>query len=157
MPRRAYKRQDVSPDEIYNSYEVAKFINYVMRDGEKAVARRIVYDVLEDLKKDDKDPLRFLHKAISNVSPTAEVRPRRLGGASYLVPVEVRKSRKLYLALNWLIDAATSRSNKEFKTFKDKLVAEIRDAANNIGNAVVKRQQTEKIAEANKAFAHLKW
>lgn len=157
MPRHAYKRQEVHPDAIYNSYEVAKLINYIMVDGKHSVAQSIVYGALEDLKKDDKDPVHFLMKAFSNVTPSTEVRPRRLGGASYLVPVEVRKSRKLYLACNWIINAAQARSNKEYKTFKDKLVAEIRDASNNLGNAIAKRQQTEKMAEANKAFAHLKW
>lgn len=157
MPRQAYKRLDVDADEVYNSYEIAKLINYIMLDGKKDVARKIVYGMMEDLKKDDADPMKFFHKALSNVSPTTEVRPRRLGGASYLVPVEVRKARKLYLALNWIVDAANSRSNKEFKSYKDKLVAEIRDAANNVGNAVAKKQQTEKMADANKAFAHLKW
>lgn len=157
MPRHAYKRLDVHPDEVYDSYEVAKMINYIMVDGKKSVARKVVYNALEELKKDDEDPIRFLQKALGNVSPTTEVRPRRLGGASYLVPVEVRRSRKLYLSINWIIDAAKKRSNKEFKTFTDKLVAEIRDAAQNMGNAINKKQQTEKMAEANKAFAHLKW
>lgn len=158
MPRHAYKREEVKTDPVYNSYEVAKLINYIMLDGKKSVARKVVYDTIEELKKDSpEDPLKMLHKALGNVSPTTEVRPRRLGGASYLVPVEVRKARKIYLALNWIVDAARSRSNKEFNTFTDKLVAEIRDAANNTGNAIAKRQTTEKMAEANKAFAHLKW
>lgn len=158
MPRHAYKRLDVKTDPIYDSYEVSKLINYVMFDGKKSVARQVVYDAIEELKKDSpEDPLKTLHKALGNVSPTTEVRPRRLGGASYLVPVEVRKARKIYLALNWIIDAARSRSNKEFNTFTAKLVAEIRDAANNTGNAISKRQQVEKMAEANKAFSHLKW
>ncbi len=157
MPRHAYKRLDVDPDEVYNSYEVAKLINYIMVDGKKSVARRVVYDALEQLRTDDEDPVRFLLKALGNVTPTTEVRPRRLGGASYLVPVEVRKSRKLYLSMNWLVDAASKRSNKEFHTFTEKLVAEIRDAAQNLGNAIAKKQQTEKMAEANKAFSHLKW
>lgn len=157
MPRHAYKRLDVNPDEVYNSYEVAKLINYIMIDGKRSVARRVVYDALEQLRTDDEDPVRFLLKALGNVTPTTEVRPRRLGGASYLVPVEVRKSRKLYLSMNWLIDAARKRSNKEYHTFTEKLVAEIRDAAQNLGNAIAKKQQTEKMAEANKAFSHLKW
>jgi small subunit ribosomal protein S7 len=158
MPRHAYKREEVTPDPIYNSYELAKLMNYVMLDGKKDAARKIVYDMMEELKKENADdPLKVLHKALANVSPTVEVRPRRLGGASYLVPVEVRKTRKIFLSLNWIITAATARSNKEFHTFSEKLVAEIRDAANNQGAAVAKRQQVEKMAEANKAFAHLKW
>jgi small subunit ribosomal protein S7 len=158
MPRHAYKREAVKNDPVYDSHEVAKLINYVMVDGKKNVARKVVYAAIEELKKDAADePLKMLHKAIANVGPTVEVRPRRLGGASYLVPTEVRKARKLYLALNWLVDAANARSNKEFHTFSDKLVAEIKDASNNLGAAIQKRQTTEKMAEANKAFAHLKW
>lgn len=158
MPRHAYKRLEVKNDPVHDSFEVSKLINYVMVDGKKNVARKLVYDTIESLKKDNaEEPLTVLHKAISNVAPTVEVRPRRLGGASYLVPVEVRKVRKIYLALNWIVNAANSRSNKEFHTFSEKLVAEIRDAANNTGAAITKRQQTEKMAEANKAFAHLKW
>lgn len=158
MPRHAYKRLEVKTDPVYDSYEVSKLINYIMVDGKKNVARKLVYDTIEELKKDSaEDPLKMLHKAIANVSPTVEVRPRRLGGASYLVPVEVRKARKIYLALNWIVDAANSRSNKEFHSYTEKLVAEIRDAAANTGAAITKRQQVEKMAEANKAFAHLKW
>lgn len=158
MPRHAYKRLPVKNDPIFDSFEISKLVNYLMKDGKKAVARKLVYDTIEVLKKETPDdPLKLLFKAIANVSPTTEVRPRRLGGASYLVPVEVRKARKIYLALNWIIDAAEGRSNKEFNTFTDKLVAEIKDAANNTGPAITKRQQVEKMAEANKAFAHLKW
>ena len=158
MPRHAYKRLETKNDPVHDSYEVSKLINYIMVDGKKNVARKLVYNAIEELKKDSADePLKMLHKAIGNVAPTVEVRPRRLGGASYLVPVEVRKTRKIYLALNWIVDAANARSNKEFHSYTDKLVAEIRDAANNTGAAITKRQQVEKMAEANKAFSHLKW
>jgi len=157
MPRRPYKKIPVELDPVYNSYEVAKLINFVMVDGKKAVARKIVYEVLEDLKKQGQDPLRILHQAIDNVGPNHEVKPKRLGGASYLVPVEVRKERKLFLALNWIIDAAAARSNKEYRSFRKKLLAELIDASKNQGQAVNKRIQTEKLAEANKAFAHLRW
>lgn len=157
MPRHQYKKREIKPDEVYQSFEVAKLINYVMVDGKKSVARKIVYSVLERIKKDGKDPLIVLGEAIKNVAPNFEVRPRRLGGASYLVPIEVRKERKLFLALNWIIEAAKSRSNKEYKTFIDKLYHELIDAAGNQGQAVAKRLQTEKLAESNKAFAHLRW
>lgn len=158
MPRHAYKRLAVKNDPVYDSFEVAKLINYVMYDGNKSAARKAVYEAIEELKKETpEDPLKTLHKAIGNVSPTTEVRPRRLGGASYLVPVEVRKARKIHLALNWIIDGARSRSNKEFHTFSQKLVAELKDAAAGQGAAMTKRQQIEKMADANKAFAHLKW
>ncbi|MCX7996221.1 MAG: 30S ribosomal protein S7 [Patescibacteria group bacterium] len=158
MPRHAYKRLPVDNDPIYDSFEVAKLINYVMIDGKKNVARKCVYEAIKELAKETPDdPLKLLHKAIGSVQPTVEVRPRRIGGASYLVPVEVRKARKIYLALNWIIDAANARSNKEYRTFTAKLVAEIKDAANGLGAAIAKRQQVEKMAEANKAFSHLKW
>lgn len=157
MPRHSYKKKTIRKDPVYKSYEVAKLTNYVMLNGKKSVAQKIVYDILEDLKKESQDPLRMLTQALDNVAPTYEVKPRRLGGASYLVPTEVRKERKLFLALNWIIDAARSRSNKEFHTFGKKLLAEITDAAKNQGQAVAKKLQTEKLAEANKAFSHLKW
>ncbi len=157
MPRHPYKKRLIKPDLIYNSLEVAKFINYVMIDGKKSVAQRIVYNTLERLKKTSNNPLKTLHQAITNVAPNFEVRPRRLGGASYLVPIEVSPQRKLFLALNWIIEAAKKRSNKEYHTFEEKLYQEILDAANNQGEAVAKRLQTEKLAEANKAFAHLRW
>ncbi len=157
MPRHSYKRKTVRKDPVYENHEVAKLINYIMRDGKRSVARGIVYDVFEELKKQSQDPLKILRVALDNVSPTHEVKPRRLGGASYLVPIEVRPERKLFLALNWIVDAARSRSNKEFHTFKQKLLTELLEASKNQGNAVAKKAQTEKLAEANKAFSHLRW
>ncbi len=157
MPRHPYKRQSVKSDEVYKSLEASKLINYIMVDGKKTVAQGIVYDLLEQIKKEGQDPLKILHQAIDNVAPTYEVKPRRLGGASYLVPTEVRRNRRSFLALNWIITAATARPNKEYHTFSKKLLAEITEAAKNQGQAVAKKQQTEKLAEANRAFAHLKW
>ena len=157
MPRRSYKRQRPKAEPVYNSIEVAKLINYLMVDGKRTVAENVVYSAMEELKKDGQDALTVLKQAISNVSPTYEVKPRRLGGASYLVPTEVRKDRKLFLSLNWILTAASSRSNKEYPAFYKKLVAEIQEAAANTGQAVSKRAQTEKLADANKAFSHLKW
>lgn len=157
MPRHHYKKNTTENDTLYNSYEVSKLINYIMYDGKKNVAENIVYTVLANLNKDKKKATMKLKKAIANVSPKKEVRPRRLGGASYLVPVDVREERKLYLALKWIIDAARSRSNKEFHTFAEKLTAELDEASKNQGKAVEKRNQTEKVAQANKAFSHLKW
>lgn len=157
MPRHSYKKIPVKSDPVYNSIEVSKLINYLTIDGKKSVARNIVYEVLEELKKTSPDPLDVLNLAIHHVAPAFEVKPRRLGGASYLVPSEVRRDRKLFLALNWIIEAAKAKSNKEFHTFAKKLFTEIIDASKNQGQAVTKRQQTEKLAEANKAFAHLKW
>lgn len=157
MPRRPYKKITVRQDPIYKSPETAKLINYIMRDGKKSVAQTIVHKVFERLTKEKQDPVKVLSQAISNVAPTYEVKPRRLGGASYLVPVEVRRERRLFLALNWIIEAANSRSNKEYKKFENKLYTELLEASKNQGNAVNKKLQTEKLAEANKAFAHLKW
>ncbi len=158
MPRHPYKKRTVSSDAVFDSFEIAKFINYIMIDGKKSVARAIMYEIMGELEKKQKEEgLKILHKAIANVSPSVEVKPRRLGGASYLVPTEVRKERKLYLAVNWIIEAAKAKPNKEFRSFKNKLLTEILDAANNQGAAVAKKAQGEKLAEANKAFAHLKW
>ncbi len=157
MPRHPYKKLLVKPDPIYGSIEVTKLINYLMVDGKKSVAQKIVYQAFEELKEKGEDPLKVLHQAINNVAPNHEVKPRRLGGASYLVPVEVKRDRKLFLALNWIITAASARSNKEYRTFASKLLTELSEASKNQGQAVNKRLQTEKLAEANRAFAHLKW
>ncbi len=157
MPRHGYKKRTIKADAIYNSHEVSKLINYIIMDGKKSVAQAIIYKTMEELKKENEDPLKVLHKAITNVAPTVEVKPRRLGGASYLVPTEVRKERRLYLALNWIIEAAKAKPNKEFRSFEAKLTSEIIDASKSQGASVNKRLQAEKLAEANKAFAHLKW
>ncbi|MCX7881112.1 MAG: 30S ribosomal protein S7 [Patescibacteria group bacterium] len=157
MPRHLYKKRLIKPDSLYKSYEVAKLINYIMKDGKKAVAKKIVYSVFEKFKKQGNDPLKILNQAIQNVAPRFEVKPRRLGGASYLVPIEVRKERKLQLSLKWIIEAARKKPNKQYHTFIDKLFIELTEAANNQGEAIAKKMQTEKLAEANKAFAHLKW
>ncbi|KKQ01600.1 MAG: 30S ribosomal protein S7 [Candidatus Roizmanbacteria bacterium GW2011_GWA2_36_23] len=157
MPRHFYKKRKIKFDPVYKNFEVAKLVNYIIIDGKKSVAQNIVYNVLEQFKKENQDPLKTLHQAIDNIGPNHEVRPRRLGGASYLVPIEIRRERRLFLALNWLIEAAKARSNKEFPTFADKLSAEIKDAVKNQGQAIAKKLQTEKLAEANKAFSHLKW
>ena len=142
---------------MYDSIEVSKLVNYVMRDGKKSVAQKQVYNALESIKGSKLDPVDILHKAINNVAPTKEVRPRRVGGASYLVPVDTRQQRKTFLALNWIVEAARARSNKQYKTFDAKLQAELMDAYQNQGEAVNKRLQVEKLASANKAFAHFNW
>ncbi|GIW62315.1 MAG: 30S ribosomal protein S7 [Patescibacteria group bacterium] len=157
MPRRSYKRIEIKPDPVYNSKTVAKLINYIMRDGKKSVAEKIVYTAFEEIKTKKLDPIEILEKAIENTAPEMEVRARRLGGASYLVPVPVRPTRKIFLSLNWIIDSASKKSNKQFKTFTEKLVDELLLAAKGEGGAVEKRQEVEKLVEANKAFAHLRW
>lgn len=157
MPRHSYKKHAAESDPVFESLELSKLINYIMRDGKKTVAAHIVYGVCEDIKQQGEEPLKILHKAISNVGPNVEVKPRRLGGASYLVPTEVKKERRVYLALHWIIEAAAAKSNKEFRSFRKKLLTEIVDAAKGQGQAINKRLQAEKLAEQNKAFAHLKW
>lgn len=157
MPRRAYKKNIVKKDMIYNSYEVSKLINYVMMGGKKTVAEKVVYDALSLIKEQNLDPLEIMRKAINNVAPLHEVKARRVGGASYLVPSDTRQERKLFLSLNWIVDGANSRSSKEYKSFSKKLFAELMDASNELGSAVNKKKSVEKVAEANKAFAHFKW
>ncbi|HLD27048.1 MAG TPA: 30S ribosomal protein S7 [Patescibacteria group bacterium] len=157
MPRRPYKKRNVKPDIIYSSYEVAKLITYVMKDGKKSVAEHIIYTIIETMKKNKLNPLEVIHKAIENTAPQFEVKPKRVGGASYLVPIETRSSRKIFLAFNWIIKAAYNRSSKEYRTFDKKLYAELMDAYQGQGEAINKRKQVEKLAEANRAFAHFKW
>lgn len=155
--RKAPKRLLV-PDPLYNSKMVTRFINRVMTDGKKSTAQRVVYGAFELIEKQtSKNPLPVFESALSNVSPKMEVRPRRVGGASYQVPVEVRGGRKEALAIRWLILAAASRSNKEYKSFSAKLAAELLDASNNTGIAIKKREDTHRAAEANRAFSHFKW
>lgn len=158
MPRRSYKRLPVKEDPKFNSHQVAKLINYVMVDGKKSVARRMVYSCLDMIQaQENLNPVEVLSRAVENVAPAREVRPRRVGGASYLVPYETRNERKVFLALNWIVEAAKSRSNKQYKSFDKKLHDELMDAYQNQGEAISKRLQVEKLAEANKAFAHFSW
>lgn len=145
-------------DPIYSSRLVTRFINKVMEDGKRSVAQNLVYQALEQIKEATKqDPISVFEKAILNVSPKMEVRPRRVGGASYQVPVEVRGDRKEALAIRWILDGARKRSNKEFHTFDKKLAQELMDAAQNTGAAIKKRDDVQKTAQANRAFAHFRW
>ena len=157
MPRRNYKIRKVEVDSLYKSHEVTKLINYIMRKGKRTVAKKHVYQVMTTIKKKGNNPLVVLNQAIINASPKYEVKPKRLGGASYLIPVEVKEGRRSFLSLKWIIQAAKLRSNKTYHRFSDKLAAEILDAAQGQGKAIEKKNQTRKLAQANKAFAHLKW
>ncbi len=157
MPRRGYKKRPDSTDPVYDSMEVAKLIGYLMVDGKKSVAARIVYRAFDLIKEKNLSPIDVLHKALQNVAPTHEVKPKRVGGASYLVPMETRPGRKIFLAFNWIIDAARGRANKEYHTFEEKLATELMDAYQQQGSAVNKRVQMEKLADQNKAFAHFRW
>ena len=156
MPRRGnIAKRDVLADPIYNSKMVTRLVNSVMLDGKKGVAQKIVYEAFSMIQeKTGNDPLETFEKAMENIMPSLEVKARRVGGATYQVPMEVRPARRQTLGLRWL--TAYSRSRGE-KTMAQRLAAEIMDAANNTGNAVKKREDTHKMAEANKAFAHFRY
>ena len=152
------KLRIVEPDPIYGSRLVTKLINRSMIDGKKTVARREIYEAFDIVKeKTGGDPLKVFNQALENIKPTMEVRPRRIGGAAYQVPQPVRGERRESLAIRWLIAAANSRSNSELHTYGAKMSAEIIDAAKGEGAAVKKRTDMERVAEANKAFAHFRW
>ena len=152
--RQAIKRY-VLADPIYNSKMITKLINGIMLDGKKGTAQKILYDALETVKeKTNKDPMEVLNEAFDNIRPSLEIRSRRIGGSNYSVPTEVREERANALMLRWLIQYAKNRSGKGMA---EKLAAEIIDASNGIGGAVKKREDTHKMAEANKAYAHYRW
>ena len=156
MPRRGYiAKRDVLPDPIYNSKIVTKLINNIMLDGKKTVAQKIVYDAFEIVKeKENKDALEVFETALNNVMPVLEVKARRVGGATYQVPIEIRAERRQTLGLRWLVAYARNRHEK---TMAEKLAGEIIDAVNQTGGAYKKKEETHRMAEANKAFAHYKW
>lgn len=154
MPRsKKISKSPTLPDPVYGSRLVTKLINKVMRDGKKATAATQVYKALATFP----EPEKTLEQVVNTIAPKMEVRPRRVGGASYQVPTEVRGDRKIHLALRWLIDAARGKSNKEYHSFAEKLVVEMNDTIAGTGNALKKRDMVQKMAEANKVFAHLKW
>ncbi|RMG30891.1 MAG: 30S ribosomal protein S7 [Gammaproteobacteria bacterium] len=153
--RKAAVKREVLPDPKYGSERLTKFINMVMRDGKKSVAEKIVYGALETIEqRRGGNPVEVLEQALENVSPLVEVKSRRVGGANYQVPVEVRPARRQTLAMRWMIEAARRRGEK---TMAQRLAGEILDAAENRGAAVKKREDTHRMAEANKAFAHYRW
>ena len=153
--RRVAQRRDILPDPIYNSTLVTKFINGMMWAGKKSVAEEIFYGAMEKIgEKTGEEPLKIFKKAVDTVAPTLEVKSRRIGGATYQVPLEVTKDRRNTLAIRWIVSYARGRGEK---TMTDRLAAEILDAANNRGNAVKKKEDTHRMADANKAFAHYKW
>ena len=156
VPRRGnVPKREVLPDPMYRSVLVTKLINSVMLDGKKGVAQKVVYGAFDIIKeKTDKDPMEVYTQALENIMPSLEVKARRVGGATYQVPIEVRPERRQTLGLRWLTTYARGRGEK---TMKERLAGEIMDAANNTGSAVKKREDTHKMAEANKAFAHYRW
>ena len=154
--QKAIKRV-LEPDPLYNSRLVTRFINKVMFDGKKSIAQGLVYKAFDEIEKSGKNPLQIFELALTNVAPKMEVRPRRVGGASYQVPTEVRGDRREALAIRWIIEAARKRSNREFHSFSSKLAVELLAAADNQGSAIKKKEDTLRMAEANKAFAHFRW
>ena len=156
MPRRGkIKRIEVLPDPVYNNVVLAKFINQIMLDGKKGVAENIVYGAFDIIKdRTDKEPLEVFEEAMNNVMPVLEVKARRVGGANYQVPIEVRADRRQTLGIRWLVMNARKHSGKGME---EKVAGELMDAANNTGASVKKREDTHKMAEANKAFAHFRW
>ncbi|KKQ95926.1 MAG: 30S ribosomal protein S7 [Candidatus Woesebacteria bacterium GW2011_GWB1_43_14] len=159
MPRRGpAKKRKVTPDVIYGSELVSRLINRMMKDGKKSIAEKQVYGALGIIEKKTKSkPVEVFDSAIEKIKPLMEVRPRRVGGAAYQVPIPVRGDRKVSLAIRWLIFAARARSSSDYHTFSEKLAAEIIDASNEEGGAVKKKQEMERMAEANRAFAHFRW
>ena len=156
MSRRhaAVKRQ-INPDPKFNDWVISKFTNVLMYDGKKSAAEAIVYGALDIIRdKTKRDPIEVFHEAMTNVKPSVEVRSRRVGGATYQVPTEVREERRLALAIRWLIGASRARSEK---TMRERVAAELMDAMAQRGSAVKKREDTHKMAEANKAFSHFRW
>ncbi len=156
MPRRAAAaKREILPDPVYNSQLVTKFMNVIMKDGKKTVAERILYDALEEIgERSGEDPMKVFKKAIDNVKPTVEVKSRRVGGSTYQVPVEVRPGRRLALSFRWILQSAARRGEK---TMRQKLAGELMDAAEIRGGAIKKKDDTHRMAEANKAFAHYRW
>jgi len=156
MPRRGkIKRIEVLPDPVHNSVVLTKFINQIMLDGKKSTAEKIVYDAFAIIKeKTNKDPMEVFEEAMNNVMPVLEVKARRVGGANYQVPIEVRVDRRQTLGIRWLVMNARKRGGKGME---EKVAAELMDAANSTGASVKKREDTHKMAEANRAFAHFRW
>jgi small subunit ribosomal protein S7 len=153
--RRVADKREILPDPKYSDKTVARFVNMVMRRGKKSIAERIVYGALEEItNKKNSNPVEVFNKAMENVRPIVEVKSRRVGGATYQIPVEVRPDRSFALAMRWLVDAAKNRGEKDMGL---RLAAELMDAAENRGTAIKKREDTHKMAEANKAFSHYRW
>lgn len=152
------KKREIEPDPVYKDEGLSKFINRAMRDGKKNAAQQQIYGALQLIKqKLDTDPMVVFRGALENVKPQVEVRSRRIGGAAYQVPTPVKGDRRQSLAIRWIIQSAQKRSGKEFHSFAEKLSAELIDAFNNTGNAIKKKQDTHRMADANKAFAHFRW
>jgi len=156
MPRRGFiPKREVLPDPVYGTTIITKLINQIMLDGKRGIAQSVCYDAFGKVKeKTGKDPAEVFQTSINNILPALEVKARRVGGATYQVPIEIRPERRQTLALRWLVDFSRKRGEK---TMSDRLAGEIMDAANNAGNAVKRKEEMHRMAEANKAFAHYRW
>src|SRR5438874_11433595 len=156
MPRRNRPvKRSIAPDPVYNSEAIAKFVNIVMNSGKRSTAEKIVYDALSKAARQSrKEPIEVFDSALRNVTPLLEVKPRRVGGATYQVPIEIKGDRKQSLAMRWLIASARGRGGK---SMSEKLASELLDASNNTGATIRKRDETHRMAEANKAFSHYRW
>ncbi|MDO8621410.1 MAG: 30S ribosomal protein S7 [Candidatus Levybacteria bacterium] len=157
MRHKKVAKRQIAGDKVYDSKLIAKFINKIMISGKKQAAERCMYKALEIIKAKGQDPVDVFEKALDNIGPKQEVKPRRVGGASYQIPMEVSGDRRMALAMRWIIQAARSRSSKDFHLFSEKLAIEFMDAAQNLGEAIKKRDAVERMAQANKAFAHFRW
>lgn len=157
MRHKKVQKRAVEVDKIYQNALVTKFINNLMKDGKKTVAQKVFYDSFKILESKGKNPLETFEQAVQNVGPKTEVKSRRVGGANYQVPTEVRGERRISLAIRWILEAATARSSKDYRSFSEKLAAEFLDASENAGAAVKKRDNVLRMADANRAFSHFRF
>jgi small subunit ribosomal protein S7 len=157
MRHKKVQKRETEIDKLYQSALVTKFINNLMKDGKKTVAQKVFYDSFKILETKEKNPLETFELAIQNVGPKTEVKSRRVGGANYQVPTEVRGERRVSLAIRWILEAATARPSKDYHSFSEKLAAEFLDASNNEGAAVKKRDNVLRMADANRAFSHFRF
>lgn len=157
MRRSAAKPRKIEPDPVYRNRLITKLINRAMYDGKKSVVQKEVYEAFALISEKGEDPMKVFAQAMENIKPQMEVRARRIGGAAYQVPAPVRGTRKESLAIRWLIAASRAKSNAEFHTYAEKLASELLDAAKNEGGAVRKKQEVERVADANRAFSHFRW
>ncbi|MBI2613789.1 MAG: 30S ribosomal protein S7 [Candidatus Levybacteria bacterium] len=157
MRHKQAPKREIEGDLIYKNKQIAKFINYLMVDGKKTVAQNVLYAAFDLIKKKEMDPIAIFERALESVGPKQEVKAKRVGGANYQIPVEVRPERRASLAMRWIADAARARSNKDYKVFEEKLAAELLDASAEQGEAIKKRDAVLRMAQANRAFSHFKW
>jgi len=157
MRHKQAPRREIDGDTVYNNKQIAKFINYLMKDGKKTIAQKVLYATFDLITRKEADPVATFEKALESVGPKQEVKAKRVGGANYQIPMEVRPERRAALAMKWIVEAARKRSNKDYKVFEEKLAAELMDASNEMGEAIKKRDSILRMAQANRAFGHFKW